>query len=50
MIPNYKDRLKDWTVDKGADAVELFGTIKNIYQNYQEDVMEEYSSRNEKSK
>lgn len=50
MIPNYKDRLKDWTVDKGADAVELFGTIKNIYQNYQEDVMEEYNSRNEKSK
>lgn len=50
MIPNYKDRLKDWTVDTGADAVELFGTIKNIYQNYQEDVMEEYSSRNEKSK
>lgn len=50
MIPNYKDRLKDWTVEKGADAIDLYDTIKNWYHDYQEDVMEEYKSRNVKSK
>ena len=45
VIPNYKERFKDWTVDKGADAVELFNSLKEDYQNYKEDVMEEYNSR-----
>lgn len=45
VIPDYKERFKDWTVDKGADAVELFNSLKEDYNNYKEEVMENYNSR-----
>lgn len=44
-IPNYKERFHDWTVDKGADVVELWDKIKNSYEEYKGEVTEEYNNR-----
>ena len=45
LIPNYKERFHDWTVDKGADALEKYDSLKEWYNNYKEEVTEEYNSR-----
>lgn len=45
FIPDYKKRFYDWTVDKGADALEEFDALKEWYNGYKEDVKEEYSGR-----
>lgn len=45
LIPNYKERFHDWTVDKGADAIEKYESLKEWYNNYKEEVTEEYNSR-----
>lgn len=50
LIPDYKERFHDWTVDKGADAIEKYDSLKQWYQNYKEETLEEYNSRKVKSK
>lgn len=50
LIPNYKERLYDWTVDKGADAKETYDSLKEWFEKYKEDVLEEENSRKIKSK
>ena len=45
LIPNYKERFHDWTVDKGADALETYDELKNWYNNYKEETLEEYNKR-----
>ncbi len=48
-IPDYKERFKDWMVDKGADAkewlVEKSADLKEMWENYKNDVEEEYNNR-----
>lgn len=50
MIPNYKDKTYDTLVNGGAAILEKIDSAKKWYDNYQEDVIEEYNSRNNKSK
>ena len=50
LIPNYKERLYDWTVDKGADAKQTYDSLKQWFENYQKDVLEEENARKIKSK
>lgn len=48
-IPDYKERLKDWFIDKSADAKELLvdtgASIKEMWNNYKEEVNKDYNSR-----
>ena len=50
LIPNYKERFYNWTVDKGADALEKYDSLKEWYNNYKKETIEEYNSRKTKSK
>ena len=50
LVPNYKERFHNWTVDKGADALETYDNLKEWYNNYKEETIEEYSLRKNKSK
>ncbi|MBR2587974.1 MAG: hypothetical protein IKF82_01775 [Bacilli bacterium] len=44
-LPNYKERFHNWTVERGADAVELWEDLQDWYYSYKEDVLEEYDRR-----
>lgn len=44
-IPDYKEKFHDWTIDKGADAIELWETLQNWYEEYKEEVLEEHDLR-----
>lgn len=44
-IPDYKERFHDWTVDKGADAVELWENLQKWYNGYKDEVLEEHDRR-----
>ena len=50
LIPNYKQRFYDWTIDKGADTLETYDSLKEWYNNYKEETLEEYNYRKTKSK
>lgn len=50
LIPNYKERFHDWTIDKGADALERYDSLKEWFDGYREETQEEYDSRKTKSK
>lgn len=45
LVPGYKEGIRNWTVDKGADAVELWNQVQEWYEEYKGDVMEEYNAR-----
>lgn len=50
LIPNYKGRFNEWTVDKGADVKETYDSLKQWFEDYKEDVLEEENLRKTKSK
>ena len=50
-IPDYKDRFNNWLVDKGADGLEAWDQLKQFWNQYKEEVTDEYNNRsNQKSK
>lgn len=46
LFPEYKERIYGWLVSLGADGIELWNEMQDGFNNYSEDVMDEYNSRN----
>ncbi len=45
LIPNYQDRFYNWLVGLGTDGLELWDELNETFNNYQNDVLDEYNSR-----
>ena len=50
FIPDYKERFKEWTVEKGADAVDKYYSLKEKWNQYKQDVIDEYEPRDNSGK
>ena len=50
LVPNYKERFHNWTIDKGADAKEKLESLKEWYNDYKDEVEKEYETRQKSKK
>lgn len=47
-VPDYKEKLQDWTVEKGSKGLDLYEKAKQKLKTYKNDVIEEYNKTYQK--